>query len=107
MTDKTKPNTERQASIDSTIASEIARLLKEKKLSNQERLDLYAIVGHMNGEGTNTEYNEFLYMYLMGDRDWKKDFKSVFGREAGKIAPRPKKKFDVTKVRRAVVKKKK
>lgn len=105
MTDK--PKTDRQASIESTISSEITRLLKEKKLTSQERLDLYALAGHMNDEGTDAEYNEFVYMYLMGDRDWKRDFKSIFNREAGKISDRPKKKFDVTKVRRAVVKKKK
>lgn len=90
---------------DPQVIAELNKLLKENKLSSQERLDLYALTGSMADADTPQE--DFLVMYLSGDRDWKADFKKMYGRDAGKIAERKKKKkFDVTKVSKAVVKKK-
>jgi hypothetical protein len=94
-----------ETKIRSAIFTEVNQLLKKANLSTQERLDLYAISGQMADEDTPSE--DFLLMYLSGDRDWKADFKKMYGREAGKLAKREKKKFDITKVTRAVVKKKK
>lgn len=64
------------------VYTENAQLLEKAKLSAQERLDLYALTGHM--EDDETDRHTFLNMYLSGDRNWKNDFKSIFGRAAGK-----------------------
>lgn len=53
------------------------------KLDVNQKRDLYALCGVMEDSDRDTSYDEFLLMYLSGDRNWKDDFKAIFGREAG------------------------
>ena len=82
-----------------TAHVENARLLKEAKLTPAERLDLYALVGHIDDEeGSNDGLT--LNMYLNGDRNWKEDFKKIFKREAGTL----KKAYKLEKIKKVVIK---
>lgn len=87
---------------ETNLNTEIMSLLKTAKLSTAERSDLYALTGSMAEDDNELDQNDFLYMYLSGDRDWKKDFKTMFNREAGKSSS---KKFDISKADKVVVKK--
>lgn len=87
---------------EQVVRAEIDRLLKETKLNGTDRNNLYALCGYMADQDNETPYDHFLLMYLSNDRDWRKDFASVFG------APRKKRsggKFDLSAVRSAKIKK--
>jgi len=64
------------------IAAEIARQINElmaaANLSANDRSKLRALVGYMADEDPE-EYNDFMLMYLSGDRDWREDHDAVFG----------------------------
>lgn len=92
---------------DAQISMEIMEMVRDDKMPASERQDLYALAGYMaslaSDEGLTNQ--DFVYMYIKGDRDWKKDFKEFFGRPPGKT--KKSEKFSIDQVQRAVVKRKK
>lgn len=92
---------------DAQIGMEIMEMVRDGKMPASERQDLYALAGYMASmageEGLTNQ--DFVYMYMKGDRDWKKDFKEFFGRAPGKA--KKTEKFSIDKVQRAVVQRKK
>lgn len=109
MADKKKPVQSDASGESAAMFSELNRLIRESKMTAAERLDLYAMTATMADEESPQE--DFLVMYLSGDRDWKADFTNMYGRPAGSVKAAAKKgkgsKYDISKVNRAVVKKKK
>lgn len=60
---------------------ELNTLLLSSNLSAAERSDLYAMTGMMADEDSPQE--DYLVMYLSGDRNWKEDFAKIYGRQPG------------------------
>lgn len=97
---------------EAKMSLEINEMIRDSKLSGPERQDLYAIAGHMAALSARDgiTIQDFTYMYMKGDRDWKADFEKIFGRKAGQAkkpqkVQKAKKEFSTSKIRRAVVKK--
>lgn len=62
------------------LRQEVRRLLIEANLSARDRSDLYVLCGYMQDQdGGDSAHEEFLLMYLSGDRDWRDDFAAIFG----------------------------
>ena len=69
--------------------------MSKAKLSAADRSKLRAIVGYM-ADGEDEEYDDFMLMYLSGDRDWREDHDTVFGDDSK--PSKMSKKFDITSV---------
>lgn len=89
--------------------AEIMQMIKDGTLSSAERQDLYALAGHMANLSIDDELDnqDFVYMYMKGDRDWKQDFATIFGKQPGKAKRPTEEEFNTSKIHRAFVRKKK
>jgi len=88
---------------DQALRTEIDKLLKDAKLGGKDRSNLYALCGYMAEQDSDTPYEHFLVMYLSNDRDWRKDYASVFG---SPIKKRSGENFDLSRVQAAKITKK-
>lgn len=66
------------------LNEEIMRMIQTAELTPSERADLYALAQFMHLNEKSLSQNDFIYMYLQGDRDWRKDFRDVYGHDPGK-----------------------
>lgn len=48
-----------------------------KKLTSQERLDLYELTAVLAENNEQFAQDDYLEMYLSNDRDWKKDYERI------------------------------
>ena len=65
------------------INATIMELIKKRALTPSERADMYALARFMHVNDRGSTEADYLMMYLNEDRDWEKDFRTVFGHEPG------------------------
>jgi hypothetical protein len=90
-----KPTQSSDKDVKAEISRQISDLMGKAKLPAEDRSKLRAIVGFMSDDDPE-EYDDFMLMYLSGDRDWRDDHAAIFGSDTKPT--KTDKKFDITAI---------